>query len=720
MKRILLSTLALSLAGLAAAPAASADVNMGYLSYDAVGGGTAEFDIVNNTGANSSGDASFPVTTPVSLSNLSLMLTFSGGATETLGPSYFTLNADGLSWDGTPESMTAGPPAGFGGAISATLTGMFDTTSLTLFDGSTITIDPSFSATISDPSGLKDGDLALITASAGGVVPTVPEPGSFLLVGTGLSFAAGLRRRRIFSWARKAAAGCPLLLLAGAALVMPSNASAASTVKLNTWTAPSAGQSGLTFVNITGSGFPSGTISPGSVTVYVNTSCSMTGATSTTANSVTQIVGSSDRIQFEIPNSLATGTYYVSISGSTTGGTSFSSSNCSEVNITAGSTTLAACVPTSSLAITVGSNVNAYVPFGSWAGYGTTGIEEVPLEGSGTARNFATTGLVNSCAANSTTGEVVCTENNTNVDLINGTALSTLTSGSNTYAGFSGGSCQNCGVGVHAGENAAVIAMGLSGGSSNTGVQFLNLASNTFGTPFPLTNAVSEDISIDSGRGLILSPGEDGVYDLLKIGTGNALTEYGNTVGGELDSAAEDCTTGIALASDEFSDDIYITDLTQASFTSGTPAGTWTAPGQFVNLADGGYSAGTCGLSSAPGTNHLAVVTGEFGGSAYSALQLPSTSGTGTPTLADWAYVGSMPNTPDGYPFSAGFDPHTVTAYTSPNTGKSYAVFVDYYPYDYPSWLGIVDLSCVLTQPRTGAHIVTGDATACTRYVAVP
>jgi hypothetical protein len=205
----------------------------------------------------------------------------------------------------------------------------------------------------------------------------------------------------------------------------------------------------------------------------------------------------------------------------------------------------------------------------------------------------------------------------------------------------------------------------------------------------------------------------------LQIGSGNTLKEYGNDVSGVLDSAAEDCTTGIALSSYEFSDYIYITDLTQATFTSGSP-GTWTAPGQFINLNDGGYSAGTSGVSSAPGTNHLAVVTGEFGGSAYAALLLPSTSGSGTPALADYAYVSSMPNTPDGNYFSAGYDPHTVTAYTSPNTSKSYAVFADYAT-DPPDYLGVVDLACVLAQPRTaGTHNVIGNASACVRYVAVP
>jgi len=92
----------------------------------------------------------------------------------------------------------------------------------------------------------------------------------------------------------------------------------------------------------------------------------------------------------------------------------------------------------------------------------------------------------------------------------------------------------------------------------------------------------------------------------------------------------------------------------------------------------------------------------------------------GTPALVDHAYVSSMPLTPDGFPFSAGFDPHTLTAYTSPNTGKSSAVFVDYAP-GYPDYLGVVDLACVLAQPRTpGTPDVIGNAASCTRYVAIP
>jgi len=729
----LLSIFTLALVGAVFVPSAHADAIVGYVSFDVTSPpGQGQFDIVGLSGSNSSGDATFPVTTTVGLSNLSLVVSFNSGPNEVFGPSYFTADSDGESFDGALLSLTSGQPSGLEGAIKAVLTGTFSTTSLMLFDGTTISVNPTFSATISDSSGLANEDLALITATTGSGPPpppppppppsTIPEPETFVMVGSGLAGLVGLRRRYVTALrsfcSRKTTRAGGAFLLAVVFLATGVAARAQSVVKLNTLTSPSSGLAGSAVVTITGSGFPSGVIHPASATLTFSKTCGGAVATTEAPTSISTILGTTDRAQFLVPGSLTTGTYFVSIAGTSAGGISFTSSDCSEINVTQTTTTLAACVPTSSLAVTVGKNVNAYVPFGYWEG-GTTGIEEVPLEGTGTAIHFATSGAVNSCASNSVTDEVVCTENTANVDLINGSTLTTITSGSNAFASFSGGSCKNCGVAINPETNTAVIAMGVIGGPASEGIQIVNLTNNSFDKAFPMHNDVSENISIDPDRKLILSPGEGGVYDLLKIAADRTLTEYGNTIGGTLDSAAEDCTTGIAMSADEFSDSIYITDLTQATFTSGSP-GTWTAPGQFIALHDGGYSAGTSGISSAPGTGHLAVVTGEFGGSAYAALKLPSTAGTGTPTLADYAYVGSMPTTPDGNFFSAGFDPHTITAYTSPNSGKSYAVFVDYAT-GTPNFLGVVDLACVLTQPRTvGTHNVVGNATSCTRYVAIP
>jgi hypothetical protein len=525
---------------------------------------------------------------------------------------------------------------------------------------------------------------------------------------------------------RAVLAGAPVLALV----------SAAHAQTIGTYTNPYTGLAGVDDSYITGSGFPSGTIT--GATVSFAASC---GGAVITTTPVVQTANEPPfrRFEFLIPSSLKTGIYYVTVAG-TAGTTAFNTASkpsCSQISVTNTTPIIAACVPTSSLAITAGTNVNAYVPSGYWEG-GNPGIAEVPIEGSATPATFVTSTPVNSCASNSVTEEVVCTENNTNVDLINGSTLTTLTSGSNTYADFSGGDCENCGVAINAVNNTAMIAMGLVAGGpgvfgSGSGVQVLNLSNNTFNPPVPLVNYVSEDISIDSGRNLVLSPGEESVYDLLKIGSGNSLTEYANAIAPyqELDSAAEDCTTGIAMGSLEDTDAVYITDLTQATFTSGSP-GTWTAPGQLVTLSDSVFDSRASGISEAPGTNHLGVAIPEFGGDTYTVLQLPSTSGSGTPTLVDWANVAYMPTTPDNNGFSVGYDPHTVAAYTSPNSSKSYAVFADYATYPgHPPYIGVIDLACVLGLYRIpGTHTVNdqtsptstsyGNAASCTRYIAVP
>lgn len=736
MKKSLLCLLALPLAGWIANPvAAAADIPLGYISYDlTTPPGEAEFDIFNQTGPNSSvfPDTTWPVSTSVTLSNLTLTVMYSGGGTHTFTPGYFTVQPDGLSLDGTPLSTAANPPAGLAGAIGATLTGTFDETALTLNDGTTVTIDPSFSAVISDPGGLTDGDFAVIfasPASGGGGGSAVPEPGSLFLVGTGLASLAGLRRRYLGAVARKCTGAAATGALVLVACLGSASASASTTVRLNTWTSPASGASGSTFVSLSGSGFPNGTISPSAVHITLATSCGGPTAATATASSVTPIIGSSDRVAFEVPALLATGTYFVSMTGMNTGGTTFASSNCSEINVTHTSTALAACLPSSSLAVLTGTHVTAYVPKGAWS-FGTTGISIVPIEGSGSSSTIATTERVNSCSSNSQTGETICVDNGTNVYELTGSALThTLTSGSTGLAGFSGGSCENCGVAVNALTNTAVIAMGDSTSPSGDALQTLDLATNTFSPVFPTAFEVSENVSIDPNRSLILSPDEQNNYELYKISPSGALTEYHRAIGtaGEPDSAAEDCTTGIALSSVEFTGNLYITDLTQATFTApsgGLTYGTWTAPGQEVVFPEfAGFAAGTDGISVAAGTTHLGIVTGEFGGNSFGVFQLPATSGTGTPSFVDYA-AAIMPPTPDDRIFQAGFDPHTITAYTSPNNGKAYGLLADWET-GVPTYVGVVDLQALLSAPRTaGTHNVQPSydllAHGVVRYVAVP
>ena len=509
------------------------------------------------------------------------------------------------------------------------------------------------------------------------------------------------------------------LLVTGLVLVQ-SEAWAASGVKLNPATQPPSGLAGTSVEYITGFGFSPGVIPPAGVTVTFASSCLGTAITTTTATQVTTIpvppVGAVRRIAFNIPATLATGTYSVWV---TDVGLSVSSSDCSALKITNSTNKIAACIPSSSLAASLGRTVTAYIPHGDW-GSSTTGIGVVNIEGTAGSTTIPTGNVVNACSSDSITGETVCTANNTDVYLITGTTLNnTLTSGANGIAGFSGGICRNCGVAIDAANNIAYIEEGLTGGGQGEGVQPLNLATNTFGTPFPMSFAVSENITIDPFLNLVLSPGEDANYTLLQIApNGSIAGEFGNAVSGfELDSAAEDCTTGIGLAALEFSSDVFIEDLTQAKFTAGTP-GSYTAPGQFVTL-NGAFSAGTSGISVAPGSTHLAVVTGEFGGNTFAALQLPATSGSGTPGLVDYAYT-SIPGNPAGGScgfFYSGRDPHTLTAYTSPNDGKAYALFVG----TAATCLVRVDLGAIMAAPRNaGTHTVATFPTSAITYFAIP
>ena len=370
-----------------------------------------------------------------------------------------------------------------------------------------------------------------------------------------------------------------------------------------------------------------------------------------------------------------------------------------------------ACLPSSSLSVLVqGTNATAYLPQGSWD-EGTASVKVVPIETSsglgtgGAPTSITTANVPNSCSSNSQTGETVCVGNNTDVYLINGTTLtSTLTSGATATEGFSGGHCENCGVVVDSTTNKALITIGLTsleGGPG--GYQFLDLGGTpTFEAPIPAGAETSENVSIDPVRHLVLSPNEASLYQLINVSTPTAALFNNQLTGGVLDSAAEDCTTGIALATDEGTGNLFIADLTQAVFTPGTP-GTWTDAGsQFQNFPEfDSLSAGTNGVAVAPGT-HLGVVTGEFGGNIEGVIQLPSTSGSGTPAVVDYAAF-TVPPTPNESAWSEGLDPHTVTAYVSPNTHKAYAVLenVDF------SFVAIIDIQAMLNAPRTGAHTVT-------------
>ena len=97
------------------------------------------------------------------------------------------------------------------------------------------------------------------------------------------------------------------------------------------------------------------------------------------------------------------------------------------------------------------------------------------------------------------------------------------------------------------------------------GFQFLDLATNTFEPAFATQNSsgdISEDPLIDPVHHYIGSASEDGRFELINVATTTAPTFFEHTVGSlELDSTAEDCSTGILLAPAEFTNQVEIADI---------------------------------------------------------------------------------------------------------------------------------------------------------------
>lgn len=376
------------------------------------------------------------------------------------------------------------------------------------------------------------------------------------------------------------------------------------------------------------------------------------------------------------------------------------------------------CMPGASLtALISGFDVTAYVPNGSWD-EPVNGVRVVPIEGDGPAVSIGTSRPVNTCGGNSVTGEVVCTSNDTDVYIINGTSVTkTLTSGGTAPQSFSGGQCTTCNVAIDPLHNRALLSIGTATGAA---LQPLDLQTRTLGTPFPVGQPeTSEDIVIDAVRGLALSPSEAengssvaGNYQLVNTMTGEVhnFSPPGGAPGGKFDMAAEDCSTGIALSTVEFTNQLFLADLTRIDYTGAT---TWTAPFNFQTVSEfSGFAAGTDAIAIAS-PSHLGVVSGEFGSASFGAFVLPSKSGSGTPALVDWV-VASLPNTPDGHEWAMGRDPHTLTAFTSPTSGLQYAVFEDDVDQlGTRTYLAVVDLQALLALPRIGGHTVAAPLVTC-------
>jgi hypothetical protein len=150
----------------------------------------------------------------------------------------------------------------------------------------------------------------------------VPEPSSWILMAAGAALLALAVRRRSYARLKAALSESSLVrlaLLVSCVALLSSSSWAMDggvTVKLNVATAPSTGVAGISFVNATGSGFPAVTpepMVPGNIKVSLAPSCGGAASATTSASTITTIVGSVKRVSFQIPGTLAVGKYYVAV-----------------------------------------------------------------------------------------------------------------------------------------------------------------------------------------------------------------------------------------------------------------------------------------------------------------------------------------------------------------------------------------------------------------------
>ncbi len=566
------------------------------------------------------------------------------------------------------------------------------------------------------------------TPSAGGVVGTVVLNDTAIL--SGGSSPSGSVTFNLYSPSQTCGSGTPAytqkVTVSGDGSYSTTNSTAANLVGTWSWTAMYSGDSANAGVSTT---CGSETVSVTMASPTLSTTPSPGGVAGSVVLNDTAALGSgyvpTESITFDLWNPSETSctgtpayTQTVTVSGNGSYSTTNTSSSVTDTpgtwNWTASykgdgnneavstscgaeSVTVSAVVPTGSCEgtgsiseVASGKNVVAYVPKGNWGG-GATGIDVVNVEGTSITNTQVATGsdVINSCASNSTTGQTVCTSNNNDVWVLKGTALdpsvstNPLTDGGSGEIGFSGGDATTTGVAMDAVNNRALLGISIGGVG---GYQFLDLATDTFETPFKSEDPggeISEDPLLDPVHNIIGSASEDNNFEIVNVKSTTSPQFYeqslASTVAGELDSTSEDCSTGILLspAEGDVPSGVEIADIQNAgtgsgtaTFTAGTP-GSWTAPEQFQTLTGSELSAGASGSAVAQGT-HIGVVAGEFGGDGLTALSLPTTSGAGkTPSISNWVSCET------GNGFSMGDDPHTLAAYQTPNGGDAIALLVN-------------------------------------------
>jgi hypothetical protein len=416
--------------------------------------------------------------------------------------------------------------------------------------------------------------------------------------------------------------------------------------------------------------------------------------------------------------------------------------------------------------IITGDTVTAYVPLATDS-FAAAGLNQAVIENGANPLPGASgysANRVNSCTPAST-GEVVCSEGNAlgvaQFDLIpagvSTTAVTSIASSSTGAINYVPGECSGCGMLVDSGlgtGGAGLAIMAASGGFFT--LDLGNVANTPAG---PIATSPSEPPGANFGYDAtnhrilnanyevtnlapltstaplfqiidITNPASPLAYDLNNaagffepgppfICSGNGNTDPDNEFP---ETTAIDEGTNIAYVSFHTPPDCQNTpgntlalfDLSQATFTPGTAgaSGSWDTTGKQIQVLTDFSVNGVDPISIEP-NNHVAIVSG--GLTPFGALQLPTTSGTGTPAITDWVSA-DMPNDPDGTPWNGWSLPDGVATYVSPNSGKPIGLMLNSLEDGSGNRTGLaryaalVDIEALLALPRdqVGGHQVLG------------
>jgi hypothetical protein len=376
--------------------------------------------------------------------------------------------------------------------------------------------------------------------------------------------------------------------------------------------------------------------------------------------------------------------------------------------------------------IITGTTVTAYVPLATDS-FAAAGLNQAVIENGANSLPGAagySGDRVNSCTPASS-GEVVCSEGNAlgtaQFDLIPaGVSTTAVTSVPTTSTGvidYLPGECSGCGLLVDDGLGTNGGGLGIL--SASGGFFTLDLG-NLSSTPTAITTNPNEppgaNFGYDATNHLILNANYEVTafspslttsaphFQIINLTNGNVYDLNNDqtffepmTVGTQCQGPNNDSQFPETTAIDEgteiayvsfhtppncentppYPDTIALFDLSssQTTFTPGTlgMSGTWDTNGKQIQSLSDDFALDGIDVMSVEPNNHVAIL-GD--GPDFGAMQLPSTSGSGTPAIMDWVSA-TMPGDPDGTPWNGWSLPDGVATYVSPNTNKPMALMLN-------------------------------------------